>query len=196
MKDDYGGMIFIIAAALLWGIGDFFSKLGVTALGPWPAIFIRSIFFLPIVMVYVFSQKGFVVSVDRDSIYPMLAGIFIGTGIIFSRFALSLYEVSLVKPIQRLSILITVILSIVFLKEEMTRRKAVGVGLALTAFFLLYPLDSSLLDFSLKHLYLIGLIFSLGLSTVFLRIGILKKDADQARFFRAFMQTVIITAAF
>ncbi len=195
MMDDQDGIIFIIAAALLWGIGDLFSKLAVTAIGPWPSIFIRSMFFLPIVMAYVFHQEDFTVSVDRVSIYPMLAGAFVGLGIIFSRFSLTIYEVSLVKPIQRLSILITVVLSILFLDEKMTRKKVVGVGLALTAFFLLYPIDSSLLDLSSKHLYLIGLILSLGLSTVFLRIGILKKDADQTRFFRSLMQTVIISTA-
>ncbi|MFP4001108.1 MAG: hypothetical protein ACLFSM_08965 [Thermoplasmata archaeon] len=40
MKGTRSGTIFVVAAALLWGVGDLFSKLGVTALGPWPAVFI------------------------------------------------------------------------------------------------------------------------------------------------------------
>lgn len=193
--DDHEGMVFIIAASLLWGVGDFFSKLAVTAVGPWSAVFMRSLFFFPIVMGYVLYKEDFTVSVDKDSIYPMLAGVFVALGIIFSRFSLSLYEVSLVKPIQRLSILITVILSIVFLNENMTRRKAVGVGFAVLAFFLLYPIDSELLQLSIGHIYLIALVFSLGLSTVFLRVGVLKKGVDQTRFFRALLQTVIVFSA-
>lgn len=195
MMDDREGMIFIIIAAFLWGVGDFFSKIAVTAIGPWSAVLIRSMFFFPIVMGYVFYHEDFTVSVNKGSIYPVLAGVFIGLGIIFSRFSLSIYEVSLVKPIQRLSILITVILSIVFLNEKVTKRKALGVGFAIVAFFLLYPIDSELLQLSARHLYLIGLIFSLGLSTVFLRLGILKTGADRTRFFRALMQTVVISTA-
>ncbi|MBS3782249.1 MAG: DMT family transporter [Candidatus Thermoplasmatota archaeon] len=195
MKKEQSGMVFIIAAALLWGIGDLFAKIGVTALGPWPAIFFRSIFFLPIVMIYVFHKRDLDIVFDKNSFYPILAGVCVGLGIIFSRFALSVYEVSLVKPIQRLSILITVLLSILFLKEKMTVKKSLGIGLALTAFFLLYPINSALFDLSLKHFYLLGLIFTLGLSTVFLRMGILRKGADQTRFFRSLMQTIIIATA-
>ncbi|MBS3816815.1 MAG: DMT family transporter [Candidatus Thermoplasmatota archaeon] len=192
MKKDHSNILLILVAAFLWGIGDFFSKIGVTAIGPWSASFIRSAFFLPIVLVYVLYDRDFDFSFDSASIYPMLAGLFIGLGIILSRLSLSIYEVSLVKPIQRLSILITVILSVVFLGEEIDKVKVVGVGLAVAAFFFLYPLGSEILHFTVGHLYLLGLILALGLSTVFLRLGILKKGVDFTRFFRAVMQTAII----
>ncbi|MFO8110205.1 MAG: EamA family transporter [Thermoplasmata archaeon] len=94
------GIFLVIVAAFLWGIGDFIAKIGVTELGPWTTAFIRSAFFLPIVIVFVLFDKEFAFSFDRDSIYPMFAGICIGAGIILSRLAMSVYEVSLVKPIQ------------------------------------------------------------------------------------------------
>lgn len=195
MKEEQKAVPLIMASAFLWGIGDFLSKLGVTAIGPWASAFIRSSFFLPIVLAYVLLKKDFTFSFDSDSIYPMMAGIFIGLGIILSRLSLSIYEVSLVKPIQRLGILITVILSVTFLHEGINKVKALGIGMAVLAFFFLYPLDSELLDLSAGHLYLIGLIFSLGVSTVFLRLGILKKGVNYTRFFRSILQTVIIFTA-
>ncbi len=196
MKDSRRSMLFIILAAFLWGVGDLFSKLAVDSVGPWQATFIRSVSFFPMVVGYVLYKKDLQFSLKKDSIHPILAGTFIGLGIIFSRLALSLYEVSLVKPIQRLSILITVILSTVFLNEKMTKLKLFGIALALAAFFLLYPLDSEFLSFHVGHLYLIALIISLGLSTVFLRQGILKTGVNYTRFFRALVQTVIIFSGF
>ncbi len=196
MQDEYRYLIFIITAAFLWGIGDFFSKLSVSALGPWQAAFVRSAFFLPIVLIYVLSNKDFTFTVDSTSIYPILAGAFIGLGIILSRLSLSIYEVSIVKPIQRLSILITVILSVFFLNEKIGKIKAVGVAMAVAAFFFLYPVNSRLLHFTIGHIYLIGLVLALGLSTVFLRVGILKKGVNYTRFFRSLIQTVIIFSAF
>lgn len=195
MKTKYEGITLVIVAAFLWGIGDFISKMSVDELGPWTAALIRSIFFLPIVIVFVLLDDESAFSFDRDSIYPMLAGVFVGAGIILSRLSMSVYEVSLVKPIQRLSILITVILSIVFLGEKIDKVKTIGIGLAIGAFFFLYPLDSELLHFSPGHLYLIGLIISLGLSTVFLRLGILKKGVNHTRFFRSLIQSILIFTA-
>ncbi|MFO8110206.1 MAG: EamA family transporter [Thermoplasmata archaeon] len=94
-----------------------------------------------------------------------------------------------------MSILITVILSVVVIGEKIDKLKIIGAGLAVVSFFFLYPIDSDILCFSLGNLYLIGLVLSLGLSTVFLRLGIMKKGVNHTRFFRSLVQTILIFSA-
>lgn len=192
MDETKQGIVFVILAACLWGIGGFFSKMGVSSIGPWKAAFIRSLCFFPVVMTFVFSRDDFTISFDREALYSIMAGILVGTGILLSRISLFLYEVSLVKPIQRLSILVTILLSFVILGERLTLRKGLGIALALTSFFLLSPLALGSLTTGWELCYLVGLILSLGSSTVLLRLGIFKKDVNTARFFRCLFQTCFV----
>lgn len=182
-------------AAFLWGLGGFFSKMSVTSVGPWKSALIRTFVFFPLVIVYVISKKEFDLKLEKDSIYSIGAGLTVGIGIILVRLSLSFYEVSIVKPIQRLSILVTVLLSVYILGEKITLKKALGIGLALIAFFFLFPLNQNILDIDIGHLYLIGLILSLGMTTIFLRLGILKNGLNNARFYRALAQTLIVVFA-
>ncbi len=195
MKRNFKGIPLIIMAALLWGLGGFFSKISVTSLGPWKSALIRTIVFFPIVIGYVISRSEFNFKLEKRSIFSIGAGLTVGLGIILVRLSLSFYEVSVVKPIQRLSILVTVILSVYILGEKITIKKGLGVALALLAFFLLFPLNSNILDLEIGHLYLVTLILSLGLTTIFLRLGILKDGLNQARFYRAVGQTLIVVFA-
>lgn len=192
MEEDTRSVIFVISAALLWGLGGFLSKLGVSSIGPWNAALIRSLFFLPLVQFYVLSREDFEVEFKRVSIYPIAAGLMIGLGIIFVRLSLSFYELSTIKPLQRLSILITVVLGVVILKEKFSIIKGLGIGFAILAFFLLFPLDLSQLGLDSVNLYILGMILSLGLSTVFLRLGIKKNGVNNSRFFRSLVQTIVV----
>lgn len=192
MSDEKRGIFFVFLAACLWGVGGFFSKMGVTLVGPWIAAFLRSLCFFPVVMGFVLSSKKFNFSFERKALYPITAGILVGLGIILVRLSLSFYEVSLVTPIQRLSILVTVILSFIILREELTPGKSLGIVLALTSFLLLSPLSSGPIKMNVRLCYLGGIIFSLGSSTVLLRLSILKKGVNYARFFRVLFQTVFV----
>lgn len=192
MDDKGKGIFFIILAACLWGVGGFFSKMGVASVGPWKAAFVRSLCFLPVVMGFVLSREHVNISFGRGALYPIAAGMLVGVGIILSRLSLSLYEVSLVAPIQRLSILVTVILSFIVLEEKLTPRKSLGIGLALTSFFFLFPLTFGAIEMDVGLCYLVGLILSLGSSTVLLRLSILTKDVNYARFFRSLFQTIFV----
>lgn len=195
MKKRFKGISLVIMAAFLWGLGGFLSKIAVDSIGPWKSAFIRTIVFFPIVIGYVLSRKGFTLKLEKDIIYSIGAGLTVGIGIILVRLSLTYYDVSIVKPIQRLSILVTVILSVYILDEKITLTKGIGVILALLAFFFLFPLNSNLLDLEIGHLYLILLILSLGMTTIFLRLGILKNGLNNARFYRAAGQTLIVVFA-
>lgn len=186
------GIVFVILAACFWGVGGFFSKMGVSSIGPWKAAFVRTLGFFPVVIGFILSRKHFSISFDRQALYPTAAGVLVGLGILLVRLSLSLYEVSVVKPIQRLSILITVILSFIILGESFTFRKALGIGLALVSFFLLSPLASESLRMGIGFCYLVGIIFSFGFSTILLRLGVSKKDVNEVRLFRCLSQTLFV----
>ncbi len=195
MKKGFKGISLVIAAAFLWGLGGFLSKMAVTSVGPWKSALIRSLLFFPLVIGYVISKKEFVLRLEKDSLYSVGAGLTVGFGIILIRLSLTFYDVSIVKPIQRLSILVTVILSVYILGEKITIKKGLGVITALIAFFFLFPLNSSILDFDMGHIYLILAVISLGFTTIFLRLGILKNGLNNARFYRAITQTLIVVFA-
>ena len=192
MKEDTKAVLSIISAALMWGLGGFLSKLGVSSVGPWNAALIRSLVFLPLVQFYVLSREDFEVKLKKVSMYPIAAGLIMGLGIIFVRLSLSFYELSTIKPLQRLSILITVVIGVVILKEKFSIIKGLGIGFALLAFFLLFPLDLSQLGMNSVNLYILGMIITLGLSTIFLRQGIKKNGVNNSRFFRSLVQTIVI----
>lgn len=195
MQNKFKGISLVIIAAFLWGLGGFFSKIAVNSVGPWTSAFIRTIVFFPIVIGYVLSRNEFKLKLERETVYSIGAGLTVGIGVILIRFSLSFYDVSIVKPIQRLSILVTVILSIYILDEKITVKKGLGVALALLAFFFLFPLNSNIFDFEISHLYLIFMILSLGVTTIFLRLAILKNGVNNARFYRATAQTLIVVFA-
>lgn len=133
------GLVYVLAGAVLWGVAAVFSKVGVAAVGPWAAVAVRSAVFAAIVGGYVLARDRVRVEGRRTLVYAGLAGLSMGVGVVSVRFAYSLYEVSRVVPIQRLSVLVTVLLGVVLLDEGLTPRKTAGIALAVLSFLLLSP---------------------------------------------------------
>jgi transporter family protein len=133
------GLSYVVFGAVLWGIAAVFSKLAVVTVGPWTAVFVRSVVFAAIVVGYVLSRGRVQWDGTASLLYGGLAGVAMGTGVISLRFAYSLYDVSRIVPLQRLSVLVTVVVGITLLDESITARKAGGVALAVVAFLLLTP---------------------------------------------------------
>jgi transporter family protein len=127
------GLVLILAAAVLWGIGSFFSKLAVTTIEPWTAALVRSVVFFPIVGGYVASQTRLTWPSGTSAGYALAAGVLTGVTVLTTRLALTVYDVSVVSPIKRLSLLVTVSLSVVVFSETLTRRKVGGIFAALAA---------------------------------------------------------------
>lgn len=123
------------------GVGDFLSKVGVMRQGPYN-------FLLTLAMAYllvnglnaIMDRKGLTQSPFR---YPSLfIYTFIGTGLVeLGLIALSLaFEngpASLVSPIASSSIVITVVLAAIFLKEKISRHQLSGVCLTIVGILLL-----------------------------------------------------------
>jgi transporter family protein len=133
------GLALVLLAALLWGIGGFLSKLAVASVSPWTAALVRSVVFFPVVAIFVARRAEFRWRLDRTTGYAAVAGLLVGVAIVSVRFALAAFEVSLVEPLRRLSLLVTVGLSVLLLGEALTARKLLGVGAALGAAYLLAP---------------------------------------------------------
>ena len=131
------GILYVIVGALLWGVAAVFSKVGISAVGPWPAVLVRSVVFATIVLCYVLSRGSVRFERPRPILYAAIAGLATGGAVVSVRFAYSVYEVSRVVPIQRLSVVVTVLLGVTLLGEPLTTRKATGILLAVAAVLLL-----------------------------------------------------------
>lgn len=131
------GFLFILVATVFWGVSEIFAKVGVMVLDPWSFTFVRSLFFFLVVTVITLRGGKFQWPHGRGAIYPIGAGVAMGTSIILFYNALMFYEISSARPIMSLNILVTICLSIIFLNEKLTLMKCIGIVLALGALALL-----------------------------------------------------------
>jgi uncharacterized membrane protein len=133
------GIALIVAAAALWGVSDVFSKVAVASASPWLTSLVRSLVFFPIVAGWSVRRGRPRTGFDRATLAAAAAGVVVGVSIVATRFALLSYDVSIVSPIKRLGLLVTVVLGIAVLDEHLTVRKAVGIVAAVGAVVLLAP---------------------------------------------------------
>ena len=133
------GILLIIASAALWGVSDVFSKIAVASASPWLTALVRSLVFFPIVTGWSLRSGRPRTGLDRATLAAGAAGIVVGVSVVATRFALLSYDVSIVSPVKRLGLLVTVLLGIAVLDERLTARKALGIGAAVVAVLLLAP---------------------------------------------------------
>ncbi|ELY23776.1 hypothetical protein C499_18534 [Halogeometricum borinquense DSM 11551] len=93
----------------------------------------------------VFGTASIVVYNDSDVIgylthskskYVFAAGLCLTVGILAYYRALSIGQVSIVSPIFGMFLVLSSVIGIVFLNESLTARKALGIGLAIIAVYL------------------------------------------------------------
>lgn len=133
--------LYILLAAGFWGCGAFVSKLGVVSVGPWTVALIRSVVFFWIIFGFFLWREDSdfrrALELESSNVFSITAGVLTGVCVVLIPLSLKFFDVSLVSPMLRLNVLITVVLSLVFLHEDLTKRKAVGIVFAMLAFFLL-----------------------------------------------------------
>lgn len=130
------GIAFALAAMVCYGLADLVYKRA--AMGGVPAhqfMMVQTWFFLSFCTLYGLASGTLVFT--AASLWGLAAGVFAFTG--FYNFAQSLRggSVSINAPIFRLSFTVTAALAVVFLGEPLTGYKALGIGLALVAVWLL-----------------------------------------------------------
>jgi transporter family protein len=127
--------IYALLSALFAALTAIFAKIGVTNMNTNLATAIRTVIILLVAWGIVFARneaKGVATLSRQNLIFLVISGITTGLSWVFYFKALQLGKVSQVAPVDKLSIALTIILSVVFLKEVLTVKMLVGALLIIT----------------------------------------------------------------
>ena len=128
-------LIYAILSAIFASLSAILSKLGVTDIESNLATALRTSIVLIMAWAIVFSQgkHRFIPSIDKRSRWFIgLSGIATGLSWLCFYRALQLGDASIVVPIDKLSIAVTIALGAIFLKERLTKRSITGLLLIVT----------------------------------------------------------------
>ena len=131
-------ILFAILAAVFSGLTTVFAKVGVTKANSTLVTGIRTIIIMIFsVIVFIFLGDGFKGLNLKTIIFIVLSGI--ATALLWICYfkALSLADVSKVTPVDKLSIIVTLILSSIFLKEKITIIKILSMIFMIVGTFLM-----------------------------------------------------------
>ncbi len=121
--------VFALLSALFAALTAIFAKLGVKDVNPDLATAIRTVVILIVAWMIVLVRGG-VDSISTLSgtnwIFLTLSGLATGLSWVFYFKALQIGKVSQVAPVDKLSVALAIILSVVFLKEALTLKMAIG----------------------------------------------------------------------
>lgn len=124
--------IYALLSALFAALTAIFAKIGVANVNPNLATAIRTVVIL-IVAWAIFFVRGGTKDLSSISKYSMLmlviSGIATGLSWIFYFKALQVGKVSQVAPVDKLSVALALILSVVFLHETLSLKMAIGAAL-------------------------------------------------------------------
>lgn len=125
-------IFYALLSALFAALTAVFAKVGVSQINSNLATAIRTVIVLFMIwsIVLVKGELKEIGNISKQNIlFLILSGIGTGLSWIFYFKALQLGNVSQVVAIDKLSVAITIILSIMFLKEALTVKTAIGAGL-------------------------------------------------------------------
>jgi transporter family protein len=126
---------YALLSALFAALTAIFAKIGVKDVNSDLATAIRTVIILIIAWLIVFA-RGSITSTTTltktNWIFLSLSGIATGLSWIFYFKALQLGKVSQVAPVDKLSVALAIILSVIFLKEALTLKAAIGAVLIIT----------------------------------------------------------------
>ena len=128
-------LIFAILSAVFAALTSILAKVGISDVNSTLATAIRTVVVLAMSwgMVFLTKVQGGISEISRRSwIFLILSGLATGASWLFYYRALQLGEVSKVAPIDKMSIVITLVLAFVFLHEQFTMKSLIG-AILLTA---------------------------------------------------------------
>lgn len=126
--------IYALLSALFASLTAILAKIGIKGVDPDLATAARTIVILFMAWAIVFfrGQASGLASMSRHSlVFIGLSGLATGMSWIFYFRAMQLGKVSLVAPIDKSSLALTILLSVIFLGESLTAKTAIGAGLIL-----------------------------------------------------------------
>ncbi len=122
-------LLFAILSSVFAAITSILAKIGIENVNSNLATAIRTVVVLAFswIMVFITGGAGGIFSIEKKSwIFLILSGLSTGISWLCYYKALQLGEASKVVPIDKLSIVITLILAFVFLHEKFTYKSAIG----------------------------------------------------------------------
>ncbi|WPO90066.1 EamA family transporter [Chryseobacterium sp. HR92] len=132
--------VYAILSAFFASLTAVFAKIGITGVNSNLATAIRSVIILLVAwgIVFVRSEyKGIPALSRHNLIYIAISGVATGLSWIFYFKALQLGKVTQVAPVDKLSVALTIILSVLFLGESLTLKTAIGALLIIAGTVLL-----------------------------------------------------------
>ncbi len=121
--------IYALLSALFASLTAIFAKVGIAGVNSNLATAIRTIIILMVAWGIVLAKgeaKGLATLTQKNIIYLVISGIATGLSWIFYFKALQIGKVSQVAPVDKLSVALTVLLSVLFLGEVLTWKAAIG----------------------------------------------------------------------
>ena len=128
-------LVFAILSAVFAALTSILAKVGIADVNSTLATAIRTVVVLAMSwgMVFLTKAQSGVSEISRRSwVFLILSGLATGASWLFYYRALQLGEVSKVAPIDKMSIVITLVLAFVFLHEQFTAKSLIG-AILLTA---------------------------------------------------------------
>ena len=125
-------LFFAVASAFCAGLTTIFGKLGVIGLNSNLATVIRTVVILGITVGIVTWRREWqwpLIIEGRPLLFLLLSGVATGLSWMFYYRALQMAPASLVAPIDKLSVVFAIILSLIFLGEPLTLRLVLGAVL-------------------------------------------------------------------
>jgi transporter family protein len=123
--------IYALLSAFFAALTAIFAKVGIKGVNSDLATAIRTVVVLVLAWAIVFyrGQAGGITSLSKFTIgFLILSGIATGLSWIFYFKALQLGEVSKVAPVDKLSVALTIVFSVLFLQETLTWQVMLGAG--------------------------------------------------------------------
>ena len=132
--------IFAILSAIFAALTSILAKVGIEGVNSNLATAIRTIVVVLMAwfMVFITGNQNGIVDISKKSwIFLILSGLATGASWLCYYKALQLGEVSKVVPIDKLSIVITIILAFIFLGEQITLKTLIGCCLIIAGTFVM-----------------------------------------------------------
>ena len=132
--------IFAILSAIFAALTSILAKVGIEGVNSNLATAVRTIVVVLMAwfMVFVTGNQNGIVDISKKSwIFLILSGLATGASWLCYYKALQLGEASKVVPIDKLSIVITIILAFIFLGEQITLKTLIGCCLIVTGTFIM-----------------------------------------------------------
>lgn len=125
-------LLFAILSAVFAALTSIFAKIGIDGVNSTLATALRTIVVLAMSwgMVFLTNTQNGITDISRKSwLFLILSGLATGASWLCYYKAIQIGEVSKVVPIDKLSVVITIVLAFIFLHEQITTKSVIGATL-------------------------------------------------------------------